>query len=77
MPATAAAAAAAAAAAGACATRRPVARARRPCAVWVHVRSCARMWRSEPQGTAQPSSLSACRLPAGPISSVLCSIRHG
>ncbi len=78
-------AAAAAAAEGACqrqqqqqqqqqqARARPaVARARRPCAVWVHMRAHVAIGT-----TAQPSSPSACRLPAGPSSSVSCSIRHG
>ena len=68
MPATAA-AAAAAAAAGARATRS-CARAASVCRV--HVRAHAAIGTS-----AQPSSPRACRLTAGPISSVLCSIRHG
>eukprot|EP00966_Prymnesium_polylepis_P218329 5053312-Prymnesium_polylepis.1 len=69
MPATA--AAAAAAAEGARATRT-VARARRLCAVWVHVRAHG------PIGTAaQPSSPSACHLAAGLSSLVSCSIRPG
>eukprot|EP00966_Prymnesium_polylepis_P203901 4723593-Prymnesium_polylepis.1 len=83
------AAAAAAAGGGACqrqqeqqlqqqqARARPaVARVRRPCAVWVHV--LARASAHVAIGTtAQPSSLSACHLPVGQISSVSCSIRHG
>eukprot|EP00966_Prymnesium_polylepis_P137849 3185775-Prymnesium_polylepis.1 len=78
-------AAAAAAAAGACqrqrrqqqqqqqARARPaVARAARTACCRVHVRAHG------PIGTAAlPSSPSACRFPAGPSSSVLCSIRHG
>eukprot|EP00966_Prymnesium_polylepis_P074877 1737023-Prymnesium_polylepis.1 len=58
-----AAAAAAAAAESARATRSWLARARRPCAGRVHVRAHG------PIGTAaQPSSLSACCLTAGPNS---------
>ena len=53
------------------------ARATRSCAraasvCRVHVRAHAAIGTS-----AQPSSPRACRLTAGPISSVLCSIRHG
>eukprot|EP00966_Prymnesium_polylepis_P178352 4130381-Prymnesium_polylepis.1 len=66
MPATAAAAAAGARATRSCA-RSTVGVPRR-----VHVRAHAAIGT-----TAQPSSPSACRLLAGPISSVLSSIRHG